>query len=176
MVILSNLAKAPAYLGNTHVNPIKNGLRPLGLRPLGEGIIDELEKTENLVLTWHSVPNRKLTGYSAKNAPYAIRSFTHSGWGATVRYDFNQDKGQTVTMCRIDPTCKILFVARGTIVGGTGYNDVNCSEGVFFQVKNSRDFFEKQSLVGHHVPLVYGDYLDQIVKLGNILGLEVITA
>jgi hypothetical protein len=31
-------------------------------------------------------------------------------------------------------------------------------------------------LVGNHVPLVYGDYFDQVVKLGKVLGLEVITA
>ena len=176
MVVLSNAAKAPAYMGNTNVNPLKNGVRTQGVRPLAEGIIGELEDIENLVLTWHSVPNRKLKGYNTKTAPYAIRSFTHSGWGATIRYDFNQDKGQKITMCRFDPSCTKLFVAKGNIVGGTGYNDVNCSEGVFFQVKDARDFFEKQSLVGIHIPLVYGDCFERIVKLGKILGLEVLTA
>jgi hypothetical protein len=30
--------------------------------------------------------------------------------------------------------------------------------------------------VGHHIPLVYGDCFDLIVRLGKILGLEVLTA
>ena len=170
MVVLSNFAKASAYMGNTSPNPAQKGAMAIL-----EDVPEELAKLENLVLTLHSVPNRKLQGYNTKNAPYAIRSFTHSGWGATVRYDFAKDKGQKLTMCRFDPSCTKLFVARGTVVGGTGYKDVNCTEGVFFQVEGSGDLFEKLSMVGHHVPLVYGDYFDQVVKLGKILGLEVLT-
>jgi hypothetical protein len=141
-----------------------------------QSVIKELKDMDNLVLTFHAVPNRKFQGFKAPNAPYSIRSFTFSGWGSTVRYDFARDKGQTVTMCCFDPACKKLFVARGTVAGGIGYTDQNCSEGVFLQVANSRDFFEKISLVGNHIPLVYGDYFDMLVKLGKALKLEVITA
>ena len=47
---------------------------------------------------------------------------------------------------------------------------------MFFRVKDGNDFFQKQLEVGNHVPLVYGDYFDQVVALGKQLGLEVITA
>ena len=50
------------------------------------------------------------------------------------------------------------------------------SEGVFFRVKDGNDFFQKQLDVGNHVPLVYGDYFDQVCALGKHLGLNVVTA
>ena len=93
-----------------------------------------------------------------------------------ARVDFNADKGQVVTMCRIDPACRKLFVAKGEIVGGVGFGDYSCSEGVFFRVADGNDFFQKQLEVGNHVPLVYGDCFDQVCALGRHLGLEVITA
>jgi L-fucose isomerase-like protein len=173
MVLLSNMAKSAAYMGNTIPNPLES----IVLRSFDEPAVkEELKDMDNLVMTWHSVPNLKLKGFESPALPYAIRPFAHSGWGATLRYDFSGDKGQAVTMCRIDPTCSKLFVAKGKIVAGIGYDKANCTLGVLFQVRDSRDFFEKISLVGNHNPLVYGDYFDRLVKLGKILGLEVITS
>ena len=94
----------------------------------------------------------------------------------TLRYDWNKDVGQTITMARISPDCRTLFVAKGEIVGGVGFGDYSCSEGVFFRVADGNDFFQKQLEVGNHVPLVYGDCFDQICALGRHLGLKVITA
>lgn len=184
MIILMNTAKSAPYMGNTIPNPIKTGsLAAMTEHGLGlinsEGVFaleKELEGMDNLVFTFHAVPNRKLKGFDHPPAPYGIQSFTHSGWGATIRYDFAKDKGREITMCRFDPTCSKLFVACGTIVGGIGYRDKNCSEGVVFQVADSKDFFEKISLFGNHHPLVYGDYFKQLVKLGKMLKVEIVTA
>lgn len=183
MVILSNIAKAPAYMGNTIVDPIANGLMErfsesadTPVEHSQKTMLKQLEGLDNLVMTWHSVPNRKMKGFDSDPAPYSIRSFAHSGWGATIRYDFKRDKGQTVTMCRFDPTCSRLFISRGIVIGGIGYSNVNCSEGIIFQVNDSNDFFHKVSIVGNHNPLVYGDYVDDLVKLASILGLETLVA
>lgn len=181
MVTLSNFSDSAPYLGNCIPNPFKSGaLDAFANLMFNPESVEEARKKygelDNLVLTFHAVPNRKLKGYENKNASYSIRPFTGSGWGATIRYDFDEDKGQKITMCRFGPSCNTLFVAKGTIVGGIGYNDINCSEGVFFQVEDSKDLFEKISLFGNHNPLVYGDYFDDVVKLGKVLGLEVITA
>ena len=48
--------------------------------------------------------------------------------------------------------------------------------GVFFTVKDSKDFFRKQAAVGNHMPLIYGDFEDQIIELGELLGLEIVQA
>lgn len=178
MIILSNMSNSSAYMGNTIPNPIKNGALQNNVLFNVDSVrpsLEELTKIENLVMTFHSVPNRKLRGYDTENAPYSIRSFTYSNWGATIRYDFARDKGRPITMCNFDSSCKKLFVSQGIIAGGIGYTDINCSEGIFFEVSDSKQFFKKMSLVGNHLPLVYGDYFNQVVELGNILGLEVIT-
>ena len=79
-------------------------------------------------------------------------------------------------MCRVDPTCKKILIAKGTIVGGLGYGSVNCSEGVFFEVKDVHTFWKYQMDCGNHVPLIYGDFEDQLVQLAGSLGLEVLRA
>lgn len=181
-VLLQNIARRPSYMGNCFTSPIRNGVRAplpkaLFFNPdsVDEKMVD-LKQLENVVLTFHSVPNRRWLGYDAPIREYSIREFAHSGWGATIRYDFAHDTGQIITMCRIDPTCEKLFVAKGTVVDGIGYKDTNCSEGVFFQVKDGKDFFKKQAAVGNHMPLVYGDFEQDIIEIGTLLGLEIVRA
>lgn len=181
-IMLQAIGRRPSYMGNCFTSPIRNGVRAplpkaLFFNPdtVDQKMVD-LKDAENVVLTFHSVPNRRWTGFDAPVRPYAIREFAHSGWGATIRYDFAKDAGQVITMCRIDPTCEKLFVAKGTILDSIGYNDTNCSMGVFFQVKDSKDFFKKQAAIGNHMPLIYGDFEEQIIELGELLGLEIVHA
>lgn len=181
-IMLQAIGRRPSYMGNCFTSPIRNGVRAplpkaLFFNPdsVDQKMVD-LKTMENVVLTFHSVPNRRWTAFDAPVREYAIREFAHSGWGATIRYDFAKDAGQTITMCRIDPTVEKLFVSKGTVVDGIGYGDTNCSEGVFFQVKDSKDFFKKQAAVGNHMPLIYGDFEDEIIELGELLGLEIVQA
>lgn len=183
MVMLQSIGRRPSYMGNTYAIPRqKDGKHiPFPKMPFFDKEetarqLAKLENVDNLVLTFHSVPNRRWTSYDAPVRPYAIGPFTHSGWGATIRYDFAADEGQVVTMCRVDPTCKKILIAKGTIVGGLGYGSVNCSEGVFFEVKDVHTFWKYQMDCGNHVPLIYGDFEDQLVQLAESLGLEVLRA
>ncbi|MDD6239429.1 MAG: fucose isomerase [Oscillospiraceae bacterium] len=182
IAILSCLADKPAYMGNTThdakaIATGRYGLSPFFHTDINDACMDVVKADpDNVILTWHAVPRRNMQGWDAPKAPYAIRPFAASGFGVTLRYDFNRDVGQEITMCRISPDCKTLFVAKGEIVGGVGFGDYSCSEGVFFRVKDGNDFFQKQLEVGNHVPLVYGDCFDQVCALGKHLGLQVITA
>ncbi len=187
--ILMGFSNAAPYMGNC-----ENGNLPadLGGGFWGEGGMFKHPSTRSIdlpavlkaqqeqkldcVIVTHAVPNRKFKGFKSENSSYAIRSFARSGFGATIRYDFKQDVGQVVTLLRVDPTCSKLFVAKGTVVGGLGYKDTNCSEGVFVAIKNHEDFFEKQSYFGNHVPLAYGDYVREIKELGKLLNMEVVEA
>ena len=138
--------------------------------------MEELGDIPNVVLTFHSVPNRRWESFDEEFRPYAIRSFARSGFGATLRYKFEEDAGQTITMCRVDPNVEKLFVAKGKIITSMGYDQTNCSMGVFFQVKDSKDFFKKQAAIGNHMPLIYGDFEEQVIELGELLGLEIVRA
>lgn len=182
MALLSNLSFTAPYMGNTSVgktagahDPAVSPLLTLNKNSYTKAS-EKMSGDSNIAYTFHATPNRQLRGFDAKQEKYAIRPFAMGGrWGATIRYDFGKDKGQTVTMCRFDPLCEKIFIARGTIVAGIGYQDENCTEGVFFKVADARKFYECSLEVGNHIPLVYGDVYDNTCKLANILGLEILT-
>ncbi len=180
MVLLSNLSFSAPYMGNTAVATYKKGEKTAPLVPLvnmqyepGE-LESSIEDLENVVYTFHATPARNMKGFGTEMQPYGVNSFAYSGWGTTLRYDFAKDNGQVVTMCRFDPTCEKIFVAKGTICGGMGYKAKNCSEGVFFQVDDAHKFLQCAGQVGNHIPLVYGDYVDDVKELADALNLEVI--
>ena len=181
MELLCNLSFSAPYMGNTAVATYGKGEPVPPLVPLIT-MQDEHEETqksveglENICYTFHATPPRKLKGFDAKQGEYGLNSFAYSGWGATIRYDFSKDNGQVMTMCRFDPLCRKIFVCKATVAGGMGYKAMNCSEGVFFQVENSHKFLQCAGQVGNHIPLVYGDYVDDVIKLAKMLDLEVIT-
>ena len=92
---------------------------------------------DDLVLTYHSVTNRKLHGFdSGGRSDYGMMPFAYSGWAATMRYDFNQDRGEYVTQIRIDPNCKQMLIVRGG-GGGFGHNLANCSNGLVISPEGS---------------------------------------
>lgn len=176
-VVLSNIAGKPTYMGNnTRIldNEGKLGLPELRFLPAEE--YDAVRDIPDLMVSFHSVPNRKMRGYNAETAPYAIRSFAYSGWGATMRYDFSRDIGQPITLLRFSPNCDKMFVGKGVIKGGIGYHNMSCSLGVWYQVANAKEFSKKQMEFGNHLPMVFGDYSEELIALGEALGIEVVTA
>jgi len=177
MMILSNLSNSAAYMGNT--NPIfydENG-DAIPERVITAENLKDIKNVPNLYYTFHSTPNRKLKGFDQPYEEYGIQPFAYSGWGATLRYDFAKDAGQVITMARISPDCSHMMIAKGTIVGGGGVDSQNCSLSVIFTVDNQKDFFKKQVRYGgNHMPLVYGDYTEELEMLAEMLGLEVVRA
>lgn len=115
-----------------------------------------------------------MKGFEQPALPYELRNFTVGGWGATVRYDFNRDKGQAVTLARFNPAGDKALVAAGEVVGGHGLDRIGCSLAVDVKVKDVMDLFEKEQDFGHHLALVYGDYTDEIVRLGKLMGFDVV--
>ncbi len=177
MLILTTLTGMPPFMGNTNPLVYENGT----LRPMRRFNIDDIADVKdltNLYHTSHSTPNRKLKcGIDCDNptCEYAIRHFAYDqGFGAVLRYDFKKDKGQPITLCRISPDCKKLFVGTGEIVGGGDYDLNNCNGYVVFRVKDQEKFFKEQCYFGNHLPLVYGDFSKQLEMLGECLGLEVV--
>ncbi len=164
------------YMGNTSPIIFEDGV----FRP-SFGLSDERfarlrENPENLYYMQHSVPHRCLRSPDEK-APYALRHFAYDGqWGAVMRYDFEQDAGETVTLCRFSPDGSKMMVGRGTIVGGDGYDLNNCNGLVIFRVKDQMDFWTKQNWCGNHLALVYGDYTRELSRLCSVLGVEELAA
>ena len=145
------------------------------------GIEDEdmplLDENEgHLYMTVHSVPNPRMEDPD-QDAPYSLRHFAEEqGFGAVYRYDFNRDKGQEITIARFSPTGGKLLVAKGAIVCGNGFHQHSCNTAIVYAVADQADMFHKQMQVGNHMAIVYGDYVKEMVALGELLGIEVITA
>ena len=174
-VIMTNLTGKAPYMGNTNAIVYKDG-KMVPFHKFNDETIADIEDKTNLYMTFHSTPNRNLKGLDAPKESYRIAPFAYSGFGATIRYDFAKDAGQIITMIRISPDTSKIFIAKGTICGGAGYEMKNCDQGVFFKVNDQKDFFHKQQYFGNHTVLAYGDYTEELKLLAEALGIEVVIA
>lgn len=165
--------KAP-YQGNTQPCVYYNG--HVEGEYTGISYIEAMDRTPNIYYTGHATPNSKMHGFDQPAAKYALRPFTNSGWGATMRINFDDFKGETITLMRFNPECSKIMVAKGTVVGGFGYDTTGCSEGIYFEVEDKYDYFHKQAKFGLHMPTVFGDHVGDIKRLGEVLDMEVVIA
>jgi len=151
MMVEMYLARKAVYMGNPDIN-VK----------------------ENILTIHHSVASRQLKGIEQPMTPYEITSFTQAGFGATLRYDFSQDSGEPVTVSRFDPSATKLLVSKGTVIGGSGLDGCGCAQTVNIRIPNGKQLLRKQQDFGHHLALVFGDYIDEIDLLGELMGFEVV--
>jgi L-fucose isomerase-like protein len=151
MMIEMYLSNKAIYMGNPDVN-VKN----------------------NTLSIHHSVASLKMHGLDKSNSPYEIDSFTQEGFGATLRHDFEQDEGQPVTMARFDPSATKILVTRGTIIGGDGMDGCGCAQRVNMAIPNGKEFLHQQQNFGHHLAMVFGDYVEDIDRLGELMKYETV--
>ena len=76
--------------------------------------------------------------------------------------------------CRFSPDLKKLFVGRGEVVGGGDFDKENCNNYLIYRVADQKKYFDAQMQVGTHLPIVYGDYSEELSILGESLGMEVL--
>ncbi len=166
------------YMGNT--SPLPNDLTwgtftpPLGCTR--ETLSSLAETPGNLYMMQHSVAHRCLND-NKKQDRYELRHFAYDqGFGAVLRHDFNDDIGQTLTFCRFSPDGSKLFISRGEVVAGDGYSSDNCSNVVYFRVRDVEDAWAKQCYAGNHCCMVFGDYTKQLTDLAKALRIEPLVA
>ncbi|MBE6010451.1 MAG: hypothetical protein E7236_07320 [Lachnospiraceae bacterium] len=171
---LATLTNKAPYMANTQPCVYHDG--KVEGEYAGISYIPEMDSDSNIYYTGHATPNSKMHGFDAEPMEYALRPFTASGFGATMRVDFNQAKGETITLMRFNPECTKIMVAKGTVVGGFGYDSTGCTEGIYFSVEDKLDYFRKQAQFGLHMPTVFGDHVEDVKRFGEIMGLEVVVA
>jgi L-fucose isomerase-like protein len=180
IVLLENLTMTAPHMGNTgpyydpgYLHPETGDFSvPKGLPPIP--VSDE--DRENVFYTFHAVQTRKQKGLKKPNASYGLKSFTRSGWGATIRANMKDDVGEKITLVRFSPDAKKMLVISGEIIAEAGNEEYGCGNGIYWKCKDGRDAFWKQQNFGHHMAWVYGDYKRDIMELGDMMGIEVITA
>jgi L-fucose isomerase-like protein len=126
----------------------------------------------------HSVPGIKMNGVDEPGLPYQLGRFVESGWGTKAVVDFMNNEEKTVTVARMNPTGTGLLVLKGKLVGSKGWDEDlrGCSVSAFIVGSESNtadEFLRKQVDYGNHLVWVYGDYSDQLKKLGELLNVKV---
>ena len=154
MSMLMALANKAPFMGNTMV----------------------MERKENQLRILHDVPCRKMKGYEEEDLPIEYVSFTMDNWGATMRYDFSLDQGETITMVNLSPDMKKMMVVKGVINGCDDYLTPECKLAMRFKVDDAEQFMKNQKYVGHHFAWVYGDYTGALEQLAEAYGMEVLKA
>lgn len=154
MALLMYISRKSAYMGNSYA----------------------VDREGSIIGVYHDVPGLNMKGIDGPALPYEIRNFTAGGWGVTVRYDFSRDVGSPVTLARFDPTGTRLLLVMGEIRGCTGFSYIGCTLNVHIKVRDIVDLFRKEMDFGHHLALVYGDYVEETREVGKLMGFEVVEA
>ena len=151
MGVMMYVSNRPAYMGNPNY-----------------------DLDNNIISLSHSDSPTKMLGFDQPDEYYEIKSFTESGFGVTLRYDYQAHKGQEVTLSRFDPTGKKLLLFQGEIAGGGGMEGFGCSQRVSFEVNSSREIMRAMQDFGHHLSMVYGNCVEQVRDLSVLMGYEVV--
>jgi L-fucose isomerase-like protein len=156
IAILMSLARKAPHMGNCMA------------------IVDDVEHKAMRIL--HDVCSKYMKGYDREALPIDYVSFTKGNWGTTMRYDFGEDTGQEITMINLSPRMDKIMIAKGTITGCNDFLTPECKHAVTFTVKDSKDFHKKEADFGHHFAWVYGDYVEDLLALADVLGIESVIA
>lgn len=156
LAILMNIARKSPHMGNCMVR------------------VQDMENNTMRIL--HDVCTRKMKGYDEPDLPIDYVSFTKGNWGATMRYDFAKDKGETITMINMSPRMDKMMIAKGEITGCDDFLTQECRHAVVFKVADARDFHEKEAEFGHHYAWVYGDYTKDLEEFAKLMGIEPVIA
>jgi len=133
-----------------------------------------IDKEKSTLTIYHSVASLNMKGLEDPSTPYDIHSFTKSGFGVTLRHDFNKDVGEKVTVARFDPSASKILISKGEIIGGNGMKGYGCANKVKIQLPNGYEFWRESQNFGHHLAMVFGDYTENIRDLGELMGFGVI--
>ncbi|MCF8224342.1 MAG: hypothetical protein K9J30_00535 [Bacteroidales bacterium] len=146
MASMMYVSNKPAYMGNP-----------------------DFEHDKSIIKLHHSDSPTKMKGFGEKDDYYEIKSFTDSGFGATLRYDYAQHKGQKVTLARFNPSGTKMLLMPGAIADGGGMEGIGCAQTVSIEVNNSKESMRAMQDFGHHLSMVYGDCSEQIRDLGELM-------
>lgn len=135
-----------------------------------------LRKPNTLVIN-HSVPGIKMNGFDEPGLPYELGRFVESGWGTKAVVDFMNNTEKRVTVARMNPTATKVLLLKGTLIGSSGWGEdkLGCSVEAHIKPIESGDsevFVRKQKDYGNHLIWTYGDYVEDMVQLCDMLGLE----
>lgn len=148
MLIMQYVASRPAFMGNPSF------------------------ETEELLKLHHAVPALCMNGYGTDPLEYKLWAFTGQGFGGKLQVDFTQNKDKYVTLGRFNPDGDTMCVKIGEVIRSE-YNDVYCSPYYYIKMDDARTYMHNLAGFGHHQVLIFGDYMDQIKQIAEVMGFNV---
>jgi hypothetical protein len=131
----------------------------------------------NTLVINHSAPGIKMNGFNEPGLPYQLGRFVESGWGTKAVVDFTNNTEKRVTVVRMNPTATKVLLLKGILIGsrGWGQDKLGCSVEAHIKPADTGDsmaFVRKQKDYGNHLIWTYGDYVEQMVQLCDMLGIR----
>ena len=175
VTVLMYLSKKSVFMGNPVL--VKKGDYEIDELGIMKGMVSPPAYTfdEEVLEIHHSVPGLKMDGFDKEPLPYEIGHFTYEGWGGKIQIDMAAHNEKIVTIARFNRSAKKVLVTKGEIVG-CEFREIYCSPAVYYKIKGGvREFRQKLAKggYGHHLAVVYGDYIEKLSKLGEIMGFGV---
>ncbi len=174
VMIFMYLSKKAVFMGNASL--VKPHARPLEDLRVSELVSGPEEGFDDYVLeVRHSVPSMKMEGLDKPDMPYYIGQFTFEGWGSKVQINMAEASTKTVTIGRFSRDGSSILIARGEVVG-CAYHKYGCSPDVYYKVEGGAWEFVHELAeggYGHHLVVVYGDYVEDVKALGKATGFKV---
>ncbi len=149
MSILQYAAHRPAFMGNPN------------------------HETDELLRIHHAVPALCMNGYGTKPLEYKLWAFTGQGFGGKLQVDFTQNEQNDVTLARFNPAGDTVCVKVGQVLRSE-YDEVYCSPYYYIQMDDARRYMHHLAGFGHHQVLVFGNYLQEMKDLAEVMGFQVL--
>ena len=149
MTILQYAAHRPAFMGNPN------------------------HETDELLRIHHAVPALCMNGYGTKPLEYKLWAFTGQGFGGKLQVDFTENEQDHVTLARFNPAGDTICVKVGQVLRSE-YDEVYCSPYYYIQMDDARRYMYHLAGFGHHQVLVFGDYMQELKDLAEIMNFKVL--
>lgn len=114
-----------------------------------------------------------MNGYDSKDMAYAIYPFTGQGFGGKIQIDFAENSDSTVTFGRFDPTGEKLLLKTGEVMKSE-YTEFYCSPYYYIQVDDARKYIHSIMNFGHHQALIFGNWVDELKVMADLLGFTIV--
>ena len=141
MLLLGNLSRKPAFLGN----------------------IVRADPQRNLIKMSHCILPTRMPGFDEDPLPYTLRDY-HGTKGVTAFTEV--PSGVKVTLARAHRNLERIVALTGEVL--TCEDTTFCRNTLTLQIHNAREFVRQAE--GNHHALVFGDYLDDMEALSSVLG------
>lgn len=130
-------------------------------------------ENEEMIRIHHAVPALNMNGFGKSSMKYKLWAFTGQGFGGKLQVDFAQNDDDYVTLGRFNPAGDTMCLKVGKVLKSE-FDEYYCSPYYYIQMDDARNYMHSLAGFGHHQVLIFGNYLEELKKLGEIMGFKIL--